>query len=394
MRSGALAGLLLGIVAAGCGFRTSPGAPADGAVDGAIDSAPPAPDACVSFATLLPLDTCQLAFDGDLVIPSGAAVYDTGTHALTVGGASMPVTHTTVMLAGESVEVISARAVRLASNTKLRAVGPLPLVIAASTDIVVSAAAQIDVSDGGAGAQMSCVNGASPGAPDAGGAAGGGGGGYGADGGKGGNGDSDSTQSTGGAHGSAIAAIPAGLRGGCPGADGGMGKAEGGAGGKAGGALYVVAAGRIELGGTGAINAGGGPGLGGPHTTVGGDAGGGGGGSGGMLVLEAPHVIGPDATIAANGAGGGGGGDSADPGDAGAAGSVTNARADGGKGTATLHARGSGTDGGRGGSTQFPAGEDVTTVGQGGGGGGGGGVGIIRIKSTDRQLGVISPEPR
>jgi len=391
MRSGALVGLLLGIVAAGCGFRTSSGAPADGAGDSAIDSAPPVPDACVSFATLLPLDTCQLAFDDDLVIPSGAAVYHTGTHTLTVGGASMPVTHTTVMLAGESAEVISARAVTLASSATLRAEGPLPLVIAASTLIVVNAAAQIDVSDGGAGAQPSCDNGALPGAPDSGGAGGGGGGGYGADGGEGGDGDKDGGASAGGAKGRAFADVPAGLRGGCLGASGGKGGVSGGAGGKAGGALYLVAASRIELSATGALNAGGGPGLGGPR----GDTGGGGGGSGGLLVLEAPHVFGPSATIAANGGGGGGGGDSGAAGESGAAGTVTNARADGGRGTATIFpSAGSGIDGGKGGSKDHPAGDDVIKIDQGGGGGGGGSVGIIRIKSADLQLGMISPEPR
>jgi hypothetical protein len=49
-----------------------------------------------------------------------------------------------------------------------------------------------------------------------------------------------------------------------------------------------------------------------------------------------------------------------------------------------------GTDGGRGGSLEQPAGEDVTAI---LGGGGGGGVGYIHIASPDVQLGSISPPP-
>jgi len=382
---------LIVLVAASCDYPRLPRLTMEGGPggDAAVDSAPPAPDSCTSFATLLPLDTCQLRFDGDLTISGGTVVYDTGTHMLTVGSATIPVTHATVTLDGESVEVISARSVTL-DLILFGVVGPLPLVIAASTDIRVGDGALLDVSNGGAGARTSCVNGALPGAPDIGGAAGGGGGGYGADGGRGGDGNSNGTNgaSAGGAKGSAITAVPSGLRGGCPGASGGKGDDSGGAGGKAGGALYLVAAGRIGLGRTGALNAGGGPGLGSVHTSAGGDAGGGGGGSGGMLVLEAPHIVGPAATITANGGGGGGGGDPAVAGNDGSSGTLTTARASGGGGG------GNGIPGGRGGSKDFPAGEDVTRVDVSGGGGGGGGVGIIRVKSADLQLGVISPDPR
>lgn len=359
------------------------------------DGAPPGEVSCVSFATLLALDTCQLAFDSELVIQtrmtSKPAIYDTGLHTLTVDGASVPVAHTTVTLEGNEVEVISARAVTVASSTRFRAVGPLPLVIAVSGDIVVSVDAQIDVSDGGAGAQMSCVDGASPGASDSGGGGGGGGGGYGAEGGKGGDGDTDGGRSAGGAKGLVAAAMPASLRGGCPGAQGGAGEGAGGAGGAAGGALYLVAAGRIDLRNDSVVHAGGGPGLGGAR----GDAGGGGGGSGGMVLLEAPHIIGPDAVIAANGGGGGGGADTGAAGEPGAAGTLTEARASGGRGTSSIFtATGSGIDGGRGGSRPEPAGEDVTAADLGGGGGGGGGVGVIRIASADPELGALSPDPR
>jgi len=391
----------------GCDYPTLPRLAGDGGIsggdiaDGAMvpasdSSTSPGSDGCTSFATLLALDTCQLAFADDLLISGGTVVYDTGAHRLTSGTSNVPIAHTIVTLGGDSVEVISARSVTL-DVILLAGVGPLPLVIAASSEIRVGDGALLDVGNGGAGAQPSCLDGALPGAPDTGGAGGGGGAGYGADGGKGGNGDSDGTsgQSAGGARGRASAAIPSGLRGGCPGAPGGAGQVSGGAGGKPGGALYLVAAERIELGTTVALNAGGGPGLGGSRSMAGGDAGGGGGGSGGMLVLEAPHIIGPNATIAANGGGGGGGGSSTGSGADGSPGPIGVARAAAGQGSPGAGGGGSGgTTGGRGGSKAAAAGEDVTAILTGGGGGGGGGVGIIRVKSADLQLGLISPDPR
>lgn len=383
MRSGVLVlGLLLGGSAAGCGFRSPPGTFDDaGTREG--------PDGCASFAMLL--DTCALAFDGDLMV-TGMSSYDTGSHELKIGGTVTPWPYRTIKIGGDDVDVIAASTVQLATSAILRGSGPRALAIVASDSIVIATDAQIDVSAGGAGMQTACANPAMPGQASSGsndGGSGGGGGGFGADGGDGGDGNHDATETVGGMKGHAVATLPGGLHGGCAGARGGNGDDMGGAGGQGGGALYVVAARRIQLDSTAPLNAGGGGGRGGQHNNLtGGDAGGGGGGSGGMLVLQAPHIVGPTATIAANGGGGGEGSESSNAGADGFPGSVTTSRANGGSGMANT-----GGDGGRGGSAEVSGGESVVSQPSGGGGGGGGGVGIIRILSDDVQLAAASPEP-
>lgn len=370
MRSAALVlGSCLGILTAGCGYPPLP----------AFDAG------CGSFASLL--DTCKLAFDGDLIL-SGSATYDTTIHVLMVNGMDTPITHQIMTIESDEVDVLSAHNVQFTGSATLRGTGMRPLAIVASGSITIATDLEIDVSKGGAGAQVSCVGGATVGGMDLSGGAGGGGGGYGAEGGNGGNGNSEGTQSQGGTKGPAVAPVPTGLRGGCPGAAGGGGAAPGGAGGAGGGALYVVAGDRIQLDSVAAIYAGGGGGSGGVQNTSGGNAGGGGGGSGGMLILEAPHITGAGAVAAANGGGGGGGSDSTHPGGDGNPGTLTTSGANGGVGGAT-----SGADGGQGGSKDAPSGESVTAVLNGGGGGGGGGVGIIRILSSDIQGVTTSPDP-
>lgn len=390
MRSGLVAlGLAVGTLAAGCGFRSAGAAPDAGPADGTGTGTG---GSCTSSFAML-LDTCVLAFDGDLTLP-GVAVYNTTMHKLTVDGVDMPITPKTVVISGVEVDVLAARTVHLNDSATLRGTGTRPLAIVAGDSITLGAGAMIDVSDHtgevggglGAGAQPSCVGGPAVGAPDGGGGAGGGGGGFGADGGKGG----DGKASVGGAKGVAVGSVPAGLRGGCPGANGGTGKAPGGAGGAGGGALYLVAVNRIELASRAVLVAGGGGGKGG-HGESGGRGGGGGGGSGGMLILEAPHIMAIGATIAANGGAGGGGADMNTPG------------GDGGPGPGTIdHAvggaagGGSATVGGRGGAESSLPGDSVTAPANddGGGGGGGGGVGIVRVLSADKHLDLVSPDPR
>jgi hypothetical protein len=370
----------------GCGFSASV---AQGNGGGGGDGSP-GDDACVTFASQV--DTCRLGFDGDLTL-SGMSTYDTGTHELRVNEVVMSVAHLTFTARAGDIDAILAHNVRLTAGAGLRAVGTLPFAIIVSGSITLEEGASIDVGHGGAGAQPSCANPPLPGSDNIGGAAGGGGGGYGALGGSGGAGNANGgVKSTGGAGGPSIA-VPAGPRGGCPGAHGGDGISPGGIGGlggQGGGALYFVAADRIELGKLAALTAGGGGGHGGGQSGTGstatGNAGGGGGGSGGMIFLEAPHVLGGQARVAANGGGGGEGSEVALGGHDGDAGTTSMIGAPGGTNGAPR-----GADGGRGGSRDAAPGETVTALLDGGGGGGGGGVGYVHIVSADVQLGSVSP---
>ncbi len=383
MRWGVVAiGLLTGFagigICGGCGFSS----PAPRSTTDAGGS-----NACESFASQF--DTCGLVLEGDLTL-SGTITYDTAMHELKVDSVMMSVMHMTLGTGAGDVDAIFAHNLRLAAGAKLRAIGMLPFAIVASGSITLEDGAMIDVSNGGAGAQASCGDPPDAGGDNPGGAGGGGGGGYGAAGGYGGGGNSDGAQSPGGAGGTSTT-MPAKPVGGCPGAAGGTGIATGspgntsGAGGLGGGALYLVAADRIELGNTAVLTAGGGGGHGGGSP----EGGGGGGGSGGMIALESPHIIGLQARVAANGGGGGGGsegGTTPVAGTEGETGSTSTSGAPGGG------AAPNGSQGGRGGSLEAPTGETVTTtVPPGAGGGGGGGVGFIHIVSAVVQLGTVSP---
>ncbi len=378
-------GLVVGEVAAGCGFHSPAGEAVDGGAGGDSGSVGAGSDGGCTFATLV--NTCMLPFDADLLVPATVtATFDTDTHTLVIGGTATQVSVKTVLIGADSVDVISAHDVHLGVSAHLRATGSHGLAIIANHDVLVDEDAQIDVSDGGAGARPACPNGADKGQDNNNGAGGGGGGGFGADGGKGGTGNGQRVQ--GGAQGQAELPFPIGFHGGCPGAQGGTGRILGGDGGKGGGALYVVAADRIVLSSTAPLNAGGGGGQGGPLGGNGGNAGGGGGGSGGLLILEAPHIAAAVATIAANGGAGGQGSDNGGAGGNGDPATVTTARADGGSGGAVT-----GSDGGAGGSSLGTAGDSVTANADGGGGGGGGSVGFIRIRSEDPVFGALSPLP-
>lgn len=390
MRSSAVLAVVGGVACfAACGFTTpvpigEPEPPADDQ-----PPPPPPPGPCTTFATQF--DTCRIAFGGNLDL-AGQLFYSTTTHVLT-DDRGRPRDVASITLVGQTGEIdaIFARDVRLTAHSRLRAVGMRPFAIVASGSITLEDGAVLDVSGGGAGAQAMCDGGPAIGEDDGGGAAGGGGGGFGADGGTGGNGNSDSLirESVGGAKGHALAAMPAGPRGGCPGAPGGRGNDPGGLAGPGGGAVYLVAADRIDLAAAAVITAGGGGGGGGGQSrSNNGDAGGGGGGSGGMILLEAPHISGPGAAIAANGGGGGEGSGSRQSGNPGSIGSTTASRTNGGADRST-----DGANGGTGGAQADRTGETVTLVQRGGGGGGGGGAGFVHIVSPDAQLGMVSPQP-
>lgn len=319
------------------------------------------------------------------MIINEAASYDTDTHVLTIGSTPSPFARKTVMIGPDQVDVISAHDVHLGTSAHLRATGSHGLVIIANHDFLIDDDAQIDVSNGGAGARTACPNGATRGQDNGNGA--GGGGGFGDDGGNGGDGNYDGPPAQGGSQGKAELSFPTGFHGGCPGADGGTGDDPGGTGGKGGGALYVVAAGHILFNSSAPLNAGGSGGAGGRFNGNG-NAGGGGGGSGGLLIVEAPHIMAQVAIIAANGGAGGEGSDDSGGGASGANASVTTARPSGGSGEATK-----GSDGGDGGSSLGTAGDSVTANADGGGGGGGGGVGFIRIRSSDVMFLAVSPLP-
>lgn len=396
----AVLGLLPGIVCVGCGFKSTATAPIDGELpdapeDAAVLDAPDAfrSDGCVTFSAQI--DTCTLAFGGDLSVTQGAT-YNTDTHELLVGGAPVSITRATLSANGGSMDAILVHDITLGTGVTLRATGTqstgaLPLAIVASGTVTLGERAMIDVGSGGAGAIAGCSNPPRAGQNSASGAGGGGGGSYGGAGGDGGGGNGGGTQTMGGFGGKSVG-MPAGLEGGCPGASGGIGGGTAvGAPGLGGGAMYIVAASGITLGMDAVLQAGGGGGGGGTRNSSPpfGNAGGGGGGSGGMIRLEAPQILAPKARIVANGGGGGEGSDLVIAGRPGSPGLTTTAPAPGGR----MGSIG-GADGASGGCAASPAGLSVMDVQSAGGGGGGGGVGYIHIVSPDAQLGMnVSPVP-
>jgi hypothetical protein len=301
---------------------------------------------------------------------------------------------------GPSLCLVVASSISIASATTVRAIGPNPLVLLATENIVVGGTLDVashigETLDGkpalGAGARtaLECnslgVDGTTSADPDNGGG-GAAGGSFGGIGGTGGNGNGGVPRGM---------PRPAGgstvLVGGCPGGHGGGGAGNGGgggAGGNGGGAVYLLAGETITI--TGKLNASGAgasPGSDGRNSS----GGGGGGGAGGMIGVEAPVISVSGSVLANGGGGGGGGGDMFDrPGGPGGDPMVPLTAAPGGRG---------GTGGGGGGG----AGPTTLRVGGNGsggnnarcgGGGGGGGGGIVQLHGgTVMMTGAISPPP-
>jgi hypothetical protein len=385
MRIGAAAVLSL-LVACSFDFDYAGLVPADAAL---ADAQAP-PDArdpvCVWQSRFL--DTCAVvAPTGPLVI-DGDAVYNTDSPGFSSGAYGNPATQVHNQSAGEDLLIVSVTTLTVEASGVLRFEGTRPAAIVASGTIDIIG--QVDLRDGGAGANSILCAGSTGLDGDnvgLGGGPGGGGGGF--QGGGGAGGDSDLNGSPhAGAFGGGMVPVPTTIRGGCPGGKGGDSNGSGGVGGAGGGALLLVSQMSITISG-GTINAGGGGGVGATFDT---SAGGGGGGSGGLIVFEAPTAL-LDAmgTAAANGGGGGEGEASGStlPAGTGAAGLASADSAPGGDGG--IPAGGNGGDGGsRGRQLGGEDGEPELA----GGGGGGGGVGYFLYRatsSTQHPLAVSSP---
>jgi hypothetical protein len=346
--------------------------------------APPLPvDAC-GLTPIGSIDPCGLgAPDGPLTL-DGTLNTDTDPRCRSYGLAT-----------GGAACAIYADGITVADALTLTVSGSIPLILVSTQDIAIDG--ELDVSSrttgqlGAAANDSSCAAALLPEA-DLGGGGGGAGGSFGSAGGDGGVGDTNTGagndgDGAAGIAGSPVVGIPASIRGGCRGSNGGdeaPGGGLGGAGGSSGGAVWLAARGMVVVGGNGVIRA---TGAGGGGGQV--QAGGGGAGSGGMVVIEAiaTEVLG---VIAANGGGGGGGGVriSGAPysGNPGQDGRPDDQVATGGTGGPV--AAGKGGNG--------AAGSQVAKVGQSsavGAGGGGGGGGIIHIVGPYIGGGTISPPP-
>lgn len=259
-------------------------------------------------------------------------------------------------------------------TSRLRSIGPRPLVLVATQELSISGRVDVSSHEGDLGAGVSttvCANGAGPS-----GLGGGAGGAFGGQGGRGGN-------DTGGTSGPS-SSPPVALRGGCRGQGGGGPFGIGGDGGHGGGSVYLIAGGSISV--DGAINASGAGGRGANLSVVAGGGGGGGGGSGGMIVLDAP-TVGITGEVFANGGGGGGGANAVENGGSGDDPASADAMPDGG-----TNAPGAGK-GGRGTVGMFVDGGvgETRSVLTTGGGGGGGGAGYTHVYGVATVTGRVSP---
>ena len=324
--------------------------------------------------------------DLDLAL-NGTYTYDSGGSILVPpSGPAIPVITTQPGGAG-TLRIIWVHVLRVQTGTTLRLIGGAPVVIVATSEILIdgtvdaSSRGTSSLANNGAGSNpASCTaTVAGNGAQCMHGGSAGGGGGFGTFGGNGGSGgvshncvvNQNGEGISGGAGGPAALTLPPPVvRGGCNGGNGAQGDGPApGNGGRGGGAIALVARDRVRVSATGQVHAGGAGGRGANN----GRSSGGGGGSGGMVFLSGDMVtIEAGGVLAANGGGGGGGADggAATAGDDAVAASQV---ASGGP---------KDSNGGDGGAGAF-----ATTAAQGGssadrgGGGGGGGAGVIRLQT-------------
>ncbi|HUQ04089.1 MAG TPA: hypothetical protein VM261_16435 [Kofleriaceae bacterium] len=315
----------------------------------------------------------------DLVL-TGTSTINPDTGAILVGGTGVVVpTFTTA----NDVRVFVVKSLSLQGTTSvLLDYETYAIAFVSHGDVSISGLFDISAqgSQGGAGAawgfDQGSMRGCTGGYPAQLGPGAGGGGGA-ELGGRGG-----STSSASGSSGGAVASYAEPLLGGCEGGGViGTQQSSQSVGGGGGGALQITSRTRIELSGSGVIDASGG---GASHTPAGGERlPGAGGGGGGNIVLEAPQVILDGANVVISTKGGGGAGASTSTTASGTDGGFDAARAPGGNSSISSHG-GAGANG-----TQGPgAGLDAGCSGcQGGGGGGAAGLTVFR-----NIVGAIAPQ--
>jgi len=314
--------------------------------------------------------------DAGLIIDCDAG-YDTGTRTGFLCGSPQPPSYVLDGGSAGPMVLVAVSSLTITPVGRWRITGPNPLIVAVFGDAGLYGpllGGGFGASDGPGVRRIGCPGSGESGQDGGNGGGGGGGGGYGRKGGEGSR--SAGTQAPGGNGGAAFGnpeLVP--LRGGCPGAQGGVwtpGLTPPLLGGGAGGAIQVSAAGALHV--TSAVGVPGGGGLGDVGSS---NNGGAGGGSGGAILLEGNRLsFAGTARVTANGGAGSEGcdGTACNPGEDGrmdgpfpAKGGAGHSFIPGGDGGAgTIDATG-GTDAG---GSNF------------GGGGGGGAVGRIRLNAA------------
>ncbi len=407
------------LLAAGCAFDSSNQLNDDGGVpqidgptidasseivDAAIVDASPAdaapdaeiPDAEVPDATpcvgdlmgfdLLNMDRCDPSAPiTDLILDQDGFYLFNGITATLQDpdDNNIPLIIDTVAQGGGAADllIITVTNFEIASNSRLRLIGPNPVVIISTGDMDISGrlqATRVGVQPGAGGnIDINCSTGAGTNGalqPDENGrigGSGGGGAGFGTAGGFGARVVTSADDNSPGGTAALVQTLEP-LRGGCQGGNGG---GDGGEGGFGGGAIHLAAAGTISIDGLVSASGSGGRGVSGV------DSGGGGGGSGGAVLIQAGTLV-NNGIITINGGGGGEGSSGVTSTTAGANGSLnTNNAATGGSGASN------GGNGGDGATINDAAG-DGTEGNQSdffvrGGGGGGGGIGVVRIETVN-----------